>query len=489
MASLFDEFKTASRHTVIYGVGNVLSKALGLVLIPVYGRYLPTEQLGTLAVLEATVFFVGAVLPLGLGSAYILTVMHEDVPDKRVTLSTAFFFMLAIAAVSIGMLLCFSGRLSTAVYEPDLEPLLVRLVLLRCFFDLFRVLPRAKLRAEQRSVLYGILAFSTFTVRVLLVVAAVIFADQKVLAVLVAMLISSALAAVAYTVPVIADIVPRFSSKQLISMLKFGVPLVPATVSGMIMTVADRYFLEFMGTRHELGIYEMGYNFGKVLMLLVGAVQIAWLPVMFSVAKKDLAKQFYAKALTYVMVVLTFAGATVVLFAGDVLLLFPEYAEARAVVPWIVGAYLVFGLYALTSVGVNLKKRTHYQAICVAVGAGANLVLNWLLIPVFGVVGAAAATLVSYGILALLSTGVSLSLYFIKYEYVRLAKIVVAGAIVTAVPFLVGVSATHYSIGLKVLSLALFPLVLYVLGFFERAELEKVFEVVGDVRRRRHVGR
>ena len=86
------------------------------------------------------------------------------------------------------------------------------------------------------------------------------------------------------------------------------------------------------------------------------------------------------------------------------------------------------GIYQLTSIGLAITKRTRYYPVATGIAAVASVTANVLLIPHFGVLGAAWANMISYGVLAAVATWFSQRFYPISYEWGRLARIVVGGA-------------------------------------------------------------
>ena len=87
---MFEEVKSVTKHFLVYGVGNVLSKIAGFILIPVYTHYLATSEYGTLELLELTTYVVGMFLAVGISESVMRFYYDSDEPDKRLeVVSTA----------------------------------------------------------------------------------------------------------------------------------------------------------------------------------------------------------------------------------------------------------------------------------------------------------------------------------------------------------------------------------------------------------------
>jgi O-antigen/teichoic acid export membrane protein len=133
----------------------------------------------------------------------------------------------------------------------------------------------------------------------------------------------------------------------------------------------------------------------------------------------------------------------------------------------------VHGAFLLTSIGIGIEKKTRYYPLVTASAAASNLGLNLLLIPRYGMLGAAWATVFSYGVMAGLGYALSQRVYPIPFEKGRLARIALAALAVYAVATLAP-AALLPALAVKTLALAAFPVLLLVSGFLgpeERAWL------------------
>ena len=473
---LFDEIKDAFKHSVVYGGGAAIRNAMALLLIPLYGTFLTETEYGIFEVLEATARFLLVVLEMQMGSAYILAVMYEEKADRQTVVSTAFSFLAISAFIMTAILIGASRPLSALLLGNTQYRPLVAMVLLMVFFQVFRTVALARLRAEKQSKLYSGLVGTTAALQVGFCFVALAVLRKGLAGAVAANTIAAAVVVILYLVTIKSDLVRRFSTSCLKSMLKFGVPLVPAALAATALTFSDRYFLRLFRSFGEVGLYGMGYRFGMVMGLAVAAVQMAWPPVVYEAAKRDDASKFYALFLTYFFFALCFLALGLILFSPDIIhAILPRWTAAIPVVPWIVVSYIFWGIQAVTNVGVCLKKKTHHLALVIVAGAGLNLLLNWFLIPNYGVIGAAAATLVSYAVIAAAAVAVSLRLYPIKYEYGRLLKIALVACLLASVAFpATKLGNVGLGIAVKAACLLLFPFALYAIRFYTVDELSYV---------------
>ena len=210
--------------------------------------------------------------------------------------------------------------------------------------------------------------------------------------------------------------------------------------------------------------------------LLIIPFELAWIPFMLSVAKRDDAKQIYSSVLTYFLLIGVFIALALSVLSREVIAIMatPPFHDAYKVVPLIAFSYLLFGCYLILQAGIYIEGKTKYVPLIVGAGAVLNLGLNYLLIPSYGMMGAATATLLSYLLLPVAMLFVAGKYYPIRYEFDRIIKIVLA-----AVPIYVGcmfVSTGSLLIEglIKLIILATYPALLYVLRLPKPQELEKI---------------
>ena len=136
-------------------------------------------------------------------------------------------------------------------------------------------------------------------------------------------------------------------------------------------------------------------------------------------------------------------------------------------IPVIALAYLLHGVFLLTSIGIGIERKARYYPIVTGAAAAVNLVLNFALIPRYGMMGAAWATVAAYAVMAALGGAFSQRLYPIPFERARLGAIVTAALAVAALALLAP-EAIVPALAVKCALLALFPLALFTAGVLPR---------------------
>jgi O-antigen/teichoic acid export membrane protein len=481
---VFDYTKRLVKHSAIYGLGNLLNRAVAFFLLPVYTRSLGPEGYGILEILITTSAFLLPLLQIGIGSALFRSVLYFKEKDERTSVSTAFYFVTSFSLCTTVVLYILSPSLSALLFRSYDYTLFLRMIFIITFLNALKTVPFAKLRIENKSVTFSIFASMSFCTELLFNIYFVAMLKRGVEGILLSSLLTSSIFAIVYLTVIFRDLRCGFSFDELKNMLGFGVPLVPVAFAGLVMTLTDRYFLKFFAGLDIVGIYAVGYKLAMIMALLVGAFQTAWPSMLFTIAKEEKAKDIFSRLLTYFLAVLFFIGMTISIFAPEIVLVVAneEFLEAARVVPFLTVGFICNGVYFMTAIGVQLRKKTVYlPAIFIPVALG-NIALNYFLIPRWGMIGAACVALVSYLILALVSSRISLSFYLIRYEYVRILKLILVSFVVFFVSLFVGPAGSVFAVSLKIILCLLWLLILIGIRFFQKRELNKIIEILRQPR-------
>jgi O-antigen/teichoic acid export membrane protein len=233
-------------------------------------------------------------------------------------------------------------------------------------------------------------------------------------------------------IPLFAPLLrPTFSTAVLRQSLEFGLPRIPHGFALQLMAVGDRFVMTRYLSIQEIGVYSIGVTFGLIEKIVLGAFEYAWAPFYYATAREPEAPRVFSLVSTYGVATLCLMTAGLSAIAGDLLNLVThgQYMAAAGVVTWTAVGVLFYGVYLLTSIGLNITGRTKYYPVTTAIGAAVNIALNFLLIPRFGIIGAAWANAAAYALQAALALGFSQRFYPVAYEYGRLSRAVGAALV------------------------------------------------------------
>ena len=463
------------KQLAIYGAGDVAVSAVNLLLLPIYVRYLSERDYGILGLLGAVEVVAKILFRWGLDGSFMRFFYEEDGERGRQRLaSTIFFFLAAVNGVLLIVSLAAAPWLARSVFGDPGAALALRLVLINTFVIAFTFFPFHVLRIEQRSAEFSVLTIlrsvSTVGLRLALVVGAglglmgVVIADVVVTAGVMAILLRR-------FAPLIR---PVFSSRTLRESLAFGLPRVPHAAAQQVMAVGDKFILATFRPIAEVGVYSMGVSFGLTQKLFLSAFEYAWAPFYYAAARESGAATLFATVTTYGIAALALLTAGLSAIARDLLDLMTRgvFVEAAPVVAWTAIGVFLQGVYLLTSIGLNITKRTVYYPASTIAAAAANVGLNYALVPRFGMMGAAWANAAGYALQAGLAFYFSQRVYPVRHEYGRLARVVAAAA----AAFLAGAALPSMQPAAAVVLrgsavVVTFAGLLWLTGFFHREEL------------------
>jgi O-antigen/teichoic acid export membrane protein len=215
-----------------------------------------------------------------------------------------------------------------------------------------------------------------------------------------------------------------FKIKLFSPLVRIGFPSIFGLFAFLIIDYADRQMIERILGLTSLGIYSVGYSLGMVMLVAVGAFATAWSPFFASyINKPEEAREVFGRALTYY--VFGFGTLLVIYFAFSKILVSVLMAslfhDAFTIVGLVAAAYMLKGMYLILVPGLYFAEKLYKLSVIEWVAAFVNIGLNIWLIPIFGIVGAALATFVSYLTLPVLAWGAARKYLQVDYEWARVA--------------------------------------------------------------------
>jgi O-antigen/teichoic acid export membrane protein len=462
----------------LYTLGNVVRRSFSLITMPVFTRYLSTSGYGLLSIVGTVQNMLEVFYEMGMSSAS--TRFYYDCRDERerqALFGTLLVFSLA-ATLMLTVLLLATGGWLWGVVGKDIPfyPYIV-LTIGTVFLGNITVLPYVLFRVENQVPRFFRLSLIQTTLTVLCSVLFVVWLGLGPLGPVLATFIITMTFFGVYGYSLRGQVRLVFRWPIARRALAFGLPEIPLRWGSWALKVADRLILQHLTSLSVVAIYSVGYSVSKMPFdLVANAIHWAIVPFFFATATKESevrSKAIFSRVATYNVVVVAGLGLGTVLFGRELIeiLASAKYAEAEAVVPIIVAASFLQALFYIPSKGIYLQRKTGYLLPLFTIPAGLNIALNFVLIPRFGMMGAAWATLVGYAVMIVLTLPISQRVYHIPYEYGRIAKAVLAACILAAFGGIVSEAPLLARIAAKAILLMLYPLALYLMGFFENDEI------------------
>jgi len=225
-----------------------------------------------------------------------------------------------------------------------------------------------------------------------------------------------------------------FSKKLLKDFFRYGMPLMGVSVASFILVAADRYMIQYFLTTNDVGVYSAGYNLSNELIQfpLVILLLAAYPIIMETFEKKEKETRLLLNkilAVYFIFLAPIVFGITVLAKNITYILLGSGFQASYIILPWVSMGVFCFGLTQYFYKPFELKKQTKKLLYIVILAAVFNIILNLFLIPKFGIIGAAYATLISYFIYLFSVWLLSSQIFNWFFPWYTIAKTIIAAVI------------------------------------------------------------
>ena len=473
---MIEHLKNLARHSSVYTISTFVQRALGLIMLPIYTNpaYLTSRsEYGDLTLVYTFTAFMTIIYLYGMDAA-ILRYFFLGKYKRQQVYSTGFWSVLVNALVLSSLIFFFAPQLGLLIFGSLKYQRLIQLIAAILFFDSVGNLPYLVLRAEEKSLHFSAFRIGRFLLELVLNIVFVVLLKKGVPGILYANVLAS-IVNLLFLLPFQKKYLrPFWNADVLKTLLLFGLPMIPNGVAYLTVEVSDKFLMRFLLNKDLLGLYSANYKFGSILLLVVIAFRNAWQPFFLKIVQEPNAKQIYARVLTY----FTLIGTMLVVVASYFLEYFLKiplgaghhimnapYWEGMEIIPIVLSAYLLYGIYVNLTVGIYIKKKTQYMALFTGLAALTNVASNFYLMPHFGIMGAAVATLLSYLIMAITIFIANQKIYFVPYEYGRVGGILIY--LVVMLTLLYGLSPNWI---VRLLLVLVSPLYFYLFRFLRKEE-------------------
>lgn len=476
---MLEKLRHTLKHSAVYSIGNLSTKLIGLVLLPLYLEKLTTTEYGILAILEVSSQFIIAIFSLRLSVAMMRWYVGEkDKRRKGKVIFTTFSVTTGLVLLVNILLQPFTDHIALFFFDKNSLGDYFTILIVWSSIEMLNRLGLEILRLKERSGLFIIATVTKFILILLLNFYFLLILKMGVKGIILSQMIGSIAFSLSFIPIILRESVVGFIPRILGSMLRYSIPLVFSTISMTLLTISDRYLIKFLLNESVLGIYNLGYKLAGVLNLMViQSFQLGFLPIAYKLFDKPDSGRYFSKVLTYLVFVSVFLSLVLSLFSRDVLVLFTDNSNfwiAYTVVPLICLGFVFKGIQNVFALGLHFVKKTRYNAWIVMVSAAANIGLNFLLIPILGIYGAAINMIITMFLMMTLFYYFAQKFYKINYELGKLVKVIITGGFLYGVSLFTLEMDLLLGIVIKLALLALFPVILYFWKFYEEIELLRI---------------
>ncbi len=468
MSEIFKEIKHLSRHAVIYGLSNMLSKAVGFLMIPVYTRYLSPSDYGILELLALSMSVLGVIVGMGLAEAVVrFYAMYGEIEKKRMVVSSSVILFSSILFAVMVFCCYFQEAISNILFSDTQYANFVKISLITFAFNSLLEIPLVYIRALERSVFFSVVAFFRLILALSLNIYFLVFMKLGVIGILYSGLITSVTVSSCLLVFTLKETRMRFDVEIVLEMLKFSIPLIFHGIGAFVINFGDRFFLKEVASLSEVGIYSLGYKFGMMVMSFViyQPFFLIWSVRRYEVIKKPEGEEIYSKVFLIFGMVMLFFCFALSIYAFEIVSMVADsrYIGSCKFIPLIAFSY-VLRTYGDFFLGILLiEKKTKHMSIITISSTVVCILSYYLLIPRWYGMGAACATLLTFLFLSITSFFVSQKIRPINYPIQKTAIACTAGIALWYISTQLGTSFQLTTILIKLILLVIFSVTILLL--------------------------
>jgi len=423
-----DAFSKILKHSSIYGIGNFATKGITILLIPLYTSHLTPSDYGVLQICNIFHSLLTIMLMMGMSSSFFRVYYNvTNKEDRKLIFNSTILTYLIIAGSLILFLLFLAEPLSKILISKEGNTYLFQIVVLAAFMEGFYNLQLAYLRAEEKPLLYSMSIFVRVLFYLSLNILFVASLKRNFVGIREVNLISIILISLMVIPFTLKNFKFQFSITYIKEILHIGIPLGIGGIAFWIFSLTDRYMLKFLLPEHlamaQVGIYSLGAKIAMIIrFVVVGPFMISWGVLMFAYQNDPRAKEIYASVFKYFVFIAGIVFLLISLFSKELIILLSRnesYHIAYEVVPMLSLSVVLLGIYQVFSVGVTLTKKTKYVIYSNYTAAFTNIGLNFVLIPKYGMFGAAFASVIACTINVIIIYYFAQKVYHINYKVLK----------------------------------------------------------------------
>ncbi len=395
------KYKKLCSDTVILALGTFGSKLLVFLLMPLYTALLSPTEYGTAELITGTANLIMPFACMGLTTG-IFRFAAERGSDQRVVFSSSMTLLWGGLGgiLLIGLPFCFIGEWKSEAV----------LILAYVFFADVQAVCAQYVRAIDRTRLFAVQGILNTVLTIAFNVIFLVVFDMGVTGYVLSVVVGNLITSVFLLFAARLWQVYRFSAvrrETVTELIRFSLPMVPTTICWLITDLSDRYFVTAICGAAENGIYSAAYKIPTIVNLISTIFMQAWqFSAVTQSADEEECSRFYSAVFRGFLSLIFIGTAGLILCSRFLcgLLLNQSYFEAWRYMPTLLCAAAVESVVSFLATVYLIRKKSMHSFVTAVVGTVLNLILNALLIPRMGALGAAVATLIGYGSVYLLRT-------------------------------------------------------------------------------------
>lgn len=396
-------------------------------MLPFLTRVLSPKDYGIVALISLISIIMSGVLSLGTGNSLGVLYYKEEELSKRPSIIWSNFSLLVINGIFwYAVVWLVAPSLSILIFQTNEYQNLIRISFLGSVLTAMVDPWMAFLRMNEKAKKHLFLTLVSMFLNIVLSIYFVLILSWGIKGLLIAGTMSASIMVIVIWFFVGRKLKFHVNPKLFFPLIRIGFPSIFGLFAFFIIDYADRQMIERILSLSDLGVFSVGYSFGLGMLVAVSAFGTAWPPFFMSYVKKqDKARVVFGRVLTYYII--TYGSLCVLFFfvAKPILILMtaPSFHDAWKILGIVATGYVFKGCYLILVPGVYFAEKLVYQSIIEWIAAILNIGFNLWLIPLYGILGAAYATFLSYFSLPIIAWLVARRYLKVDYEWSRVISV------------------------------------------------------------------
>ncbi len=472
--SLEKYFVALSRDSLIYGLGNAVLRILALLTAPIFTRVFIPAEYGIISLIASVISFLSIFLIFGMDNAIFIS-FYQYKNQRKTVISSAFWFLLLWGLFLVGVASLFSQNFSEIIFKTPTYKILFLLTFWTAYLTLLVNLAKIIFRLQFRAKTFATVAILNALLSTGLMILFVVYLKKGLTGYFTGSLIGTAVSVLLALFLIRTNLEWKISWSRLKEMVIFGSYVLPASVSFFVFDLSDRFFLNHYRNLSEIGLYSIGINIASILVFFSYALGQAWAPMVLNIyySSRKIFHQFVPRLLVYYLIFFFSLAALITLFGQEILRVFatPKFYGAAKVIGPLTIAMVFLASNQITCLGMTISRKMKYFAINTILAAVLNIVLNFILIPKYGMIGAGWATASSYLFLTLAYYFSSQKFIPLKIDWSKIIKLSFISLGVITFGSIFWRFSPFVNLVIKILEFAFFLILLYLFAIIEKQEI------------------
>lgn len=483
MVKLLNEYKLFVQRIGLIGITNMFVVLSSFILLPILTKNFPINDYGIWVQINTTLALLPNIIALGLPYTMVRFLSAEK---DKIKIQEGFYSIFSVILVSnfivSALMFIFSKNIANLLFDGNIGVAL--LLPLIVFFACLNGLLLNFFRTFQQMKRY-----STFlllqTYLGVLIVSYIAIEGYGIFNAALGLFIANLITFIIMSLFIIYNIgfkIPKF--KNMRGYLSFGLPLIPSNLSYWIVDSSDRYVIGILLGTAFAGYYSPGYTLGNIILMILtpfSTLLPAVLVSYYEENKIEKVKLYLKYSLKYFLLIAIPSAMGLSILSKPILLILttPEIAlNGYLVTPFVTLSALLFGIYSIIVNLLVLKKKTGITGIIWIIAAILNLSLNILLVPYFGILGAAGVTLLSYTIAFIMTLYYTLKYFDFNFDFKFMLKSIFASILMSLFILLIKPIGILSIITTVLISIIIYFLVLLILGGIKKEEYKFIINLI-----------